>query len=55
MQFFEGDSQSAAGPSLGEQPVRGVHLALIDRLSFYKKITKSCVLDEGRHATMKGW
>ena len=53
--FLRESTQHVARPSLGEQPVRGMQQALMDRLSFYKKITEACVLDKERHAAMKGW
>lgn len=55
MQFLEGVSQPVAGPSLREQPVRGLQKALMNRLSFCKNITEACVLDEARHDAVKGW
>ena len=55
MQFLVGVAQPAIGPSPREQPVKGMQQALMDRLSFYKKITQACVLDEARHDVVKGW
>ena len=52
-QILEGAAQPAARPSLDEQPVRGMHQGLIDRLSLCKKLTGSCVLDEARHVAVK--
>lgn len=33
--------------------MRGMQQALMDRLSFCKKITEACVLDKARHAVVK--
>lgn len=53
MQILEGVAQLATGPSPDEQYVREMHQVLIDRLYFCKKITRSSVLDEARHAAVK--
>jgi len=55
VQFLEGDAQPAVGANLEEQLVRGMQQVLMDRLSFCKKITEACVLDEARHIVVKGW
>ena len=55
MQFLEGATQPVAGPSLEEQPVRGMQQVLMGMLSFCKKSTEVCVLDKVIHAVMKGW
>jgi len=54
-QFLEGSAQPAAKPSLEKQPVRGMQQGLVDKLPFWKKIIEACVLDEARHAAVKGW
>jgi len=54
-QFLEEVAQPVAGPSLGKQPMRGMQQALMDRLSFCKKINEADVFDKARHAAMKGW
>jgi len=54
-QILEGDAQLAIVPSPDEQPMRGMHQGLIDKLSFCNKITGACVLDKAGHAAMKGW
>ena len=55
MKFLDGDGPPVVGPSLERQPMRGMQQALMDKLSFCKKITEACVLDEVRHVAMKGW
>ena len=54
-QFLEGDAHRVSRPSPTEQPMRGMQQDLIDKMSFCKKITEACVLDEERHAALKGW
>lgn len=55
MQFLEGGTQPAAGSNPEKQPMRGMQQALMNRLSFCKKIIKAYVLDEARHVGVKGW
>ena len=55
MQFIGGVAQPVAGPSPGDQPLREMHRAMIDRLPLCKENTEACVLDKRRHATVKGW
>ena len=55
MQFLGGDVHPTIGPSPYEQPVRGMHQALINRLSLCNKTSEPCVLDEARQGAMKGW
>jgi len=52
---FLGFAQPAAGPSLGDQLVRGMHQVVIDRLPFCKQNTESCELYEARQAVVKSW
>ena len=52
-QFLGGLSQPVAGPSLGDQPVRGMHRAVIDRLPLSKKDTEAGGLDEARQVFVK--
>ena len=53
MRNFLGEvAQPIARPSLGEQPVRGVHQAVIDRLPLCKKNTEACELEEARQDAM---
>jgi len=54
MHNFLGEAaQPAAGTSSGEQPVRGMDQAVIDRLPLCKKNTEACDLDEARQDAMK--
>ena len=51
---FQGEAtHPAAGPSLGEQPMRGMDQAVTDMLPLCKKDTKVGELDEARQDTMK--
>ena len=54
MHNFQGEvAQPVVGPSLGEQPMRGMNQVMTDRLPLCKKDTKACELDEVRKATIK--
>lgn len=55
MQFLEGVAKPVAGLSPVKHPVRGMQQALMDMLSFYKKIIESYVLDKTTHVAVKGW
>jgi len=46
-------TQLAVGPSLGEQPVRGMHHTMIDRLPLCKQNTRTCEADEARQDAVK--
>jgi len=51
--FLVEAAQPVVGPSLGEQPVRGMDQVVIDRLPLCKKNTEACELDEARQAAVK--
>ena len=54
MHNFQGeDAQRAVGPSPGEQPVRGMHQVVINRLPLCKQNTEAGELDEARQAAVK--
>jgi len=55
VQFIEGAAKPAARSSSKKHLVRGTQHALMDRMSFFKKIIEACVLDKERHATLKHW
>lgn len=48
LNFIGEATQPTIGPSPSEQPMRGVHQAMIIRLPLCKKNTESCELDEER-------
>ena len=51
---FQGEAtQHVAGPSPGEQPVRGMDQVVTDRVPLCKKDTKACELDEARQVAVK--
>ena len=55
MHFLRGATQPAGGPSPGDQPVMGMHRAVIERLPLCKHNTKACEIDEAGQAAMKIW
>lgn len=52
-QFLGGTAQPPAGPSPGDQLVKGMHRAVTNRLPFCKENNEACVLDEARHVAVK--
>ena len=54
MHNFQGEAaHPVAGPSLGEQPVRGMDQVVTNRLPLCKKDIVTYELDKARQATLK--
>jgi len=53
MEFLGGAAEPATGPSLDEQPMRGMHQDVIDKLSLCKENTEACILEEARQGAVK--
>lgn len=54
MRNFLGEAtQLVVGPSLGEQPMSGMHQVVINRLPLCKRNTEASKLDEARQGVLK--